>query len=300
MIRAAILGGNGFLGRSLAAELQKAGVAVTSFDLAPGPYSAQVLNILDREKVLDAFHGMDWVFNFAGLLGTSELNDRAFDAAQVNIIGMINALDACINCRVSRMIYPSKPPIWKNIYTATKLSADHIVGVYKLRGFDARGIIVRNAYGPGQLGTNIRKAVPDMISRALNEGAIEIFGSGNQPIDLIHEADLASLFSEVARVGLNSWPYTFPIETGLTQRVSACELARLICAALPEVEVRLVHVPMREGEEENLPLPEPAGPFAASVANFHPPKRDLADEISEIVVEARLHSKALIKHSVAK
>jgi len=283
MKHAMVIGSNGFIARALIEELTRSGIAVIPCDLVCDGGGNKILDVLDRDAVHDAAHGVDWVFNFAGLLGTTELNERAYEAAQVNIIGMINVLDACLSSGVSRLIYPSKPPIWRNIYTATKAAADQIAHVYRCRGLDVRGIIVRNAYGPGQRTGKVRKVVPDMVQRARSSRCIEIYGDGSQPIDLIHVSDIAKIFLAAASLDRDQWSYNTPIESGNTVRVTANELAEIVCQGFPALTPRLSYLPMREGEDVEVPLPLPSGPFAAAVCGLELAPRDLLADILRLI-----------------
>lgn len=284
-LKTIVIGAAGFFGAKVADALERSGYTVVRLDrCAPttGTAPVQIVDVTDRDAMHAAIRDAETVVNFAGLLGTSELNERAYDAAAVNILGMVNALDASLANGIQRFIYPSKPPIWNNIYTITKHAADRIAMLYRDKGLDVRGIIVRNAYGPAQSRTKVRKIVPDMVFRSVSGSPIQIFGNGEQPIDLIHVDDLAEIFTAAVSLEASRWPYSTPVEAGGSIRMTVNELATRVAQAAGVAPV-FEYLPMREGESQDEALPPPSPPFVVDIAGLHLQMRAVDAGLAEIV-----------------
>jgi nucleoside-diphosphate-sugar epimerase len=106
---------------------------------------------------------------------------------------------------------------------------------------DVRVLRWLNVYGPGQKAHPVRKAVPIMILQALHGRPIEVYGSGEQPVDLVYVDDLARV--TVAYMQLESTGCETS-DTGLTIRLTVNELAELI-RRLTDSRSKIVHLPMR-------------------------------------------------------
>ncbi len=69
-----VTGGRGFIGSCLVRELNKKGYRTAVFDLVDG------MDITDRKMVLNKLKDYKIVFHLAGILGTHELNNKAYEA----------------------------------------------------------------------------------------------------------------------------------------------------------------------------------------------------------------------------
>ena len=85
-MRVLVTGSAGFIGQAVAAELAARGWETAPFD---GPQS-----VLDPAALDLAVVGCDAVINLAGVLGTAETVGAEHHAAEVNILGALNVLDA--------------------------------------------------------------------------------------------------------------------------------------------------------------------------------------------------------------
>ena len=79
-----VFGGSGFLGSHVADALTDAGFKVRIYDRVASPYQRDsqemiVGDILDREAVLDAAEGCEFVYNFAGIADIDEAKDKPLD-----------------------------------------------------------------------------------------------------------------------------------------------------------------------------------------------------------------------------
>ena len=213
-----------------------------------------------------AIAGADEVYDCAGLLGTSELIGMASMAAETNIVGCVNVLDACRreNKRRQarefphlevRVFHPTKPSFrtgpdkeWENVYTVTKFTAERFCQLYK-EHFGLSVAVTRwlNCCGDFQHLFPVRKAFPLMIIYALNNIDIEIFGDGEQTVDIIDVRDIAKISLLACR---KLGHCSEIIEVGSGKKVTVMQLAKDIIAATGS-KSQIVFLPMRPGETKN-------------------------------------------------
>jgi UDP-N-acetylglucosamine 4,6-dehydratase (inverting) len=85
-------------------------------------------DVRDRERLYRALDGVDYVVHAAAtkIVPTAEYNP--FECVKTNIIGAMNLIDACIDCKVKGVVALStdkaSSPI--NLYGATKLASDKL------------------------------------------------------------------------------------------------------------------------------------------------------------------------------
>ena len=85
-------------------------------------------DIRDKERLMRAFSGVDFVVHAAALKQVPTLEFNPFEAIKTNIIGTQNVIDAAIDCGVKKAILISSDKAVQpvNLYGATKLCAEKI------------------------------------------------------------------------------------------------------------------------------------------------------------------------------
>jgi dTDP-glucose 4,6-dehydratase len=113
----------------------------------------------------------------------------------------------------------------KNIYSASKASAEHIVRAFG-RTFNMPYVIVRpsNNYGPNQ---DFTKFIPKMVDAALNERALQIYGDGKNFRQWVHVRDTAWAIWNLFNEGVLCDAYNIGGDDVLTNN----EVARMILDA---------------------------------------------------------------------
>jgi UDP-glucose 4-epimerase len=295
-MKVVITGGCGFLGTNLMDYLQRTEpeTQITLIDLAPpvaamGPNTKYVFaDTRNLASILPHFAGVDEVYHLAGLLGTSELLGCVSLASEVNILGCTNVLDAAKACGVKRVYNVAKPQFEsfsENTYTLTKNSAELMGKMYqKVWGMEVATVRWLNAMGPYQHLYPIRKFLPMMILLALYDLPLEVFGSGNQTMDPIDVEDV-SRFTVYACRHMGKDKEVFDLGSGQPITCNAaCELILdAVNTALTNcwgvtTSSTVIHLPMREGEAEEIQLHAkmehwaelgmfPEVPFTQSIAN---------------------------------
>ena len=99
MRTALVTGGSGFLGSFIADELSRRGFGVRILDRQPSPHLSEnqemlVGDIRDPETVQRAASGCNVIFHLAALADLEKAHGHPREAAEINIQGTINALEA--------------------------------------------------------------------------------------------------------------------------------------------------------------------------------------------------------------
>ena len=169
-------------------------------------------------------------------------------AARVNILGALNVFDAAIENKVKRVFYPSKPNVWLNTYTITKEASEKFTELYNEKSKYTKFIRLRwfNAYGPKQHTHPVRKIGPVFCLLAKSGLPQNIFGSGNNVVDMIYSKDLAKWTVEATRHNL--WKKVYDLGRGVP--VTVREFANDI-NKIANNNSGMTFSPMREGETED-------------------------------------------------
>lgn len=246
-MKASIIGGSGFLGFEIAKLLLSQGHEVVIADrsepkeILPSATYARC-DITDMTS-LGFLAGSEEVYNLAGLLGTSELETRIHEAVRVNVMGAVNVFEVCRLHGVSRLFYPSKPNVWRNVYTITKEASEQLSTKYnELGGTRICSLRLFNAYGPRQHLTPIRKIVPVFAAQSRMGLPIEVWGDGEQTVDLIYSYDIAKAVVDFTRLGV---PEIHDLGRGIP--VSVNEVAAMVNDHFGNL-AGVRHKPMRPGE----------------------------------------------------
>lgn len=203
MKKALVTGGSGFIGSVIVEELISRNYKVIVLDKLKNKnidfkFKKNINfiygSILDFEFLKKSFKNIDLIFHMAGKLGTSELNNNNTESVKTNILGSLNVINAAIFNNVDKIFLPSKPNVWLNTYSITKDAIDKFVNLYNLKkNVKIYSLRYFNAYGPRQHLFPIRKIIPYFALRAMQGLPIEIFGNGNQTVDMIFSKDLAKI-----------------------------------------------------------------------------------------------------------
>lgn len=242
-----VTGGGGFIGRVLVFELKSQGHNV--YTLSNSGHPDIKANVSNHKSMVSIVPDFDIVYHLAGVLGTSELNRQAYEAAKINILGTVNILDGAM-VNKTKVVHITKPNVWLNTYSITKTAAEDFCKMYHQEfGLPVVSAKWYNVYGPGQ-SFHVQKAVPYFIRWALANEDIQIWGDGEQTMDLIHVKDavggLIAVANEQSFEGQT-------VDVGSGKEVSVNGLANMIIE-LTGSKSKIVHLPMRAGEVANTHL----------------------------------------------
>ncbi|MBI3500582.1 MAG: SDR family NAD(P)-dependent oxidoreductase [Bacteroidetes bacterium] len=222
--RVLVIGGAGFIGGFIVAELLKEGAKeVIIYDNFARGKMENIKNSLndsrckifslggdirDTDILNDAMKGVDYVIHLAAmwLLHCKDYPRTAFD---VNIGGTFNVLETCVKNNVKKLIYSSSASVYgdavevpmteehpfnnKNFYGATKIAGEAMCTAFNDRyGLPVIGLRYMNVYGPGQDQHAVYSGVvPIMLNKIDANEPPTINGDGSQAYDFIYVEDVA-------------------------------------------------------------------------------------------------------------
>ncbi len=266
-----VIGGAGFIGSHLVAELLKEPVnKVVIYDnFVRGKMENISASLQDKRcevfslggdirdlDILDAaMKGIDYVFHLAAmwLLHCKDFPRTAFD---VNVQGTFNVLEACVKNNIKKLIYSSSASVYgdavevpmteehpfnnKNFYGATKIAGESMCTAFNDRyNLEIIGLRYMNVYGPGQDQHAVYSGVVPIMLNKIEAGEQPIInGDGSQAYDFIYVEDvarcnIAALKSDVKLAYYN---------VGTEVQTSIKELCNIILA-LKESDLTVKYIP---------------------------------------------------------
>jgi UDP-glucose 4-epimerase len=258
-----VTGGSGFIGTWVVGELLNRGYDPVVFD--PHGHTkvrqADVImgDVRDATAVTELAAHVDGIIHLAAVLGTQETIGNPRPAAETNLIGSLNVMEACAQYQLPMTyIAVGNANMANGTYVLTKTVAENFARMFaEYRGLKVNSVRVMNAYGPGQLACapfgpgKVRKITPAFICRALCGLPIELYGTGDQVSDMVWVGDAATVLVNALEHAAQGdvWPVT--VEVGPEHSLTVRQVAEAVIAACvergyPEVPINLL--PMRAGE----------------------------------------------------
>jgi len=215
-----VTGGAGFIGSNFIRYVLKATKDVSIVNYDKLTYAGNLANlesvadnpnyvfvkgdICDAAAVETAMRGSDAVIHFAA---ESHVDRSIYEPApviQTNVTGTFILIEVARKISVSRFVHVSTDEVYGDIpsgvfadenfplqpsspYSASKAASDLLVRSY-VRTYKFPAVITRssNNYGPYQFP---EKFVPLMITNALSDNALPVYGDGKQQRDWLHVED---------------------------------------------------------------------------------------------------------------
>jgi UDP-glucose 4-epimerase len=198
-VKVLVTGGAGFIGSGVCAELRSRGHEPVIFGRTQRPDTESILgDVRDATAVTEAVAHADAVIHLAGVLGTSETIWNPRPAAETNILGGLNVLEACSQYRTPLVNIAVGNHFEDSTYSITKTTVERFTRMYaKYRNLPVCSVRAYNVYGPGQSvaqpfgHSRVRKIIPSFIARALHGEPIQVYGDGSQVMDMIYITDAA-------------------------------------------------------------------------------------------------------------
>jgi UDP-glucose 4-epimerase len=266
MKKVLVTGGNGFIGGYVVERLVYRNYEVSILDtrwrepiITPGA-SVVLGDIRDATAVTEAVAHADGVIHLAGVLGTQETIANPRPAVETNVLGGLNVLEACAQYDVPLVNIAVGNWWMNNTYSITKNTVERFADMLnRYRGTKITVVRGLNAYGPRQAAaapygpSKVRKVMPSFICRALSGLPIEIYGDGEQIMDMIYVEDLADILVAALEYTYRFGPATEPLEAGTGRRTTINEIAAVVHDKVwvtTGKSAEIIHLPMRPGEEE--------------------------------------------------
>jgi UDP-glucose 4-epimerase len=198
-----VWGGSGFLGSHVADTLTKQGHTVTIADSNVSQWLVENQemiqgNVLDKEQVLKSVNGADVVFNFSGIADIQEADLDPNKSAEVNILGNLNLMDACVKHGVQRYIFASSLYVYSTsggFYRCSKQACENYIDEFhRQRGLDYTILRFGSLYGPR---SDEKNAIYRFIESAIKKKKINYWGKPDALRDYVHIHDAAQVCAEM-------------------------------------------------------------------------------------------------------
>lgn len=274
-----VTGGAGFIGSSfirLALDSSAEAYEVTNFDaltyagntenlkgIDESRYRFVHADIADRDAVCDALaEGAYAVINFAAESHVDRSIDSADEFLRTNIMGTQVLLDAARKRKAARFVQISTDEVMgslaedpadlftensplapNNPYAASKAAAEHLVrAAHHTYGLDTLITRCGNNYGPRQFP---EKFIPLMISNALEDRPVPLYGDGRQVRDWIYVDDHCRALLSLLERGRSGQVYNI----GARSQRRNIEVAKAVLDALGRPHSLIQHVKDRPGHD---------------------------------------------------
>jgi len=218
-------------------------------------------NICDAQAVCEAMSsGVEAVINFAAESHVDRSIYSPNEFVQTNVLGVQVLLNAAIEFKVGRFVQISTDEVMGSLeagefftedsplrpnspYAASKSAAEHLARAAN-RTFGLDTVIIRssNAYGPYQFP---EKLIPLMISNAIKDEPLPVYGDGLNERDWIYVEDLCRAIEAVLFHGRGGEIYNIGARTVKTN----IEVVRLLLKILGKPDSLIVFVKDRPGHD---------------------------------------------------
>lgn len=199
-----VFGGSGFLGSYLVEELLGRGYQTTVCDIKKmdweiSGYEFVECDILNPDQVSNAIlEDVDFIYNLAGFANLDEAIENPYRTMELNVLGNINVLNACLEKNINRFVYASSAYAMNNkgsFYGISKLSSEKIVEEY-YKKYQLPYTILR--YGSVYSERNYENNyIYNLVDKAIRSGEIIHEGDGKEVREYIHAHDAAKLSVDV-------------------------------------------------------------------------------------------------------
>jgi UDP-glucose 4-epimerase len=269
MKKVGVTGGMGFIGRYVVEELQYRGLEPVIFDhhrRHPCEYAEGVEVFLGDVRDETAFKEfaahVDGIIHLAAVLGTQETIKNPRPAAESNLMGGLNFLEACAQYELPGTYIAVGNWFMNNPYSITKNMIERFVHMFNAdRGTQVNIVRAVNAYGPRQLAAapfahgKVRKITPSLICRALCEMPMELYGGGRQVSDMVYVGDVAGVLVAALQEAQAGNVLDQAVEVGSVEHTTILEIAEKVNEIMDELgkpRAPIVSLPMRPGEKEGV------------------------------------------------
>jgi UDP-glucose 4-epimerase len=258
-----VTGGQGFIGRYTVEELVSRGHEVIVLDrhnhVTFGDGVEFMLgDIRDATAVTEAMaHSEGWI-HLGGVLGTAETIFNPRPAAETNIVGGLNVLEAASQYKLPGVNIAVGNYWMNNTYSITKNTVERFAQMFRdERGLQVTNLRALNAFGPRQSvaapygDSKVRKIMPNFVCRALSGEDIEVYGDGEQIMDMIYVPDVAKCLVRALEYTASVGSVEHVLEAGSGRPTTVNEIAAAVIGEVHNQTGKLVgikHAPMRPGE----------------------------------------------------
>lgn len=254
------MGSEGFVGNNLVDGLSK-NHQIFCADMIPNSSHKNYtqFDVTNSESVMKTVKDVDVVIDLVAHSLISSIEGPRKNA-EVNVIGLLNILEACKINKIKKLIFTSASSlvgepktfqvdeshtaIPKTAYGITKLASEHYLRLYsELYGLNYVIFRFFNIYGPYQK----NGLIPTLYNRIINNQPLTVFGKGDQVRDYVFIEDIIDFFEKscISDIGKNS---IFNMGTGSGTTIK--EIIEILTKIL-QIEPEIDFQPLRPGEIGN-------------------------------------------------
>jgi UDP-glucose 4-epimerase len=226
-----VTGGAGFIGSHIVEALLARNYQVSIIDnlstgLTGNIHKAAAFYQMDiRSKELTAFFAQekfDQVIHLAAQTMVPKSLDDPYYDCDVNILGIVNVLEACRKTTVKRVIFPSSAAVYGDLpdlpltedlaakaqpssfYGLSKMTSEKYLALYhSVYGLEYVVLRYANVYGERQGDSGEGGVVSIFARKARLQEPVAIFGDGAQTRDFIYAGDVAAANCQAL---ITAWP----------------------------------------------------------------------------------------------
>ena len=254
-MRALVIGGAGFIGSNLVDGLIKDGHTIQVWDnLSTGDrnnvnpkahfINCDITKSYDARKVMMGEFKPDVVFHLAAMARVQPSIENPIEFNNVNVSGLLNVLNLCVECGVKRFIFSSSSSVYGDAnqvptteecklnpispYALQKLIGEQYCKLYsKLYGLDTVCLRYFNVYGERQSLDGAYCLVMGIFARQrLNGEPMTINGDGEQRRDFTYVGDVVESNIKASNTKIKFGGDVFNIGNGNNRSVN--EIADMI------------------------------------------------------------------------
>jgi nucleoside-diphosphate-sugar epimerase len=207
-----VTGGSGFIGSNIVEELLKRGEQVRILDNFSTGNRKNIESFQDKIEVIEgdlrsyhivmeAVDGMDFILHQGALPSVPRSVRDPLTTNEVNVVGTLNLLHACVDAKVKRVVFASSSSIYGDSptlpksedmmpnplspYAVSKLAGEKYFHVFaRIYGLHTVSLRYFNVFGPRQNPDSQYSAViPKFIKAIIDDESPVIYGDGEQSRD---------------------------------------------------------------------------------------------------------------------
>ena len=244
MKKVLVIGGSGFLGSHVADLLTQKKFKVTIFDIKKSPWiknDQKIIlgDILDKKKLNQAISKSDIIYNFAGMADLNEALTKPMQTANLNIMGNLNVMEACIKYKIKKFVFASTVYVNSDeggYYRCSKIASEEYLKEFgKTEGLNYTILRYGSLYGPRSDKNN---GMYKILYEAVKNNRVIYKGHPETIREYIHVLDAAESSVMVLNKEFNNQILTL---TG-QQTIKVAEILKIICEILdiPEKKIRII------------------------------------------------------------
>ncbi len=216
-MKVVVSGGAGFIGSHFVEEFVNRGFHVEVIDNLRTGFKKNIekynlkfhqISITDKVSIENILQDTDILINLAALISVPESIQKPYETVDINVLGLLNLLEAAKKNKVGKIIHASSAAIYgdnlkhpktilmnpepKTPYAITKLDGEFYLKMYAEEfGLNTNSLRFFNVFGPRQdPKSQYAAAIPIFVHNAINNLDIIIYGDGEQTRDFVFVKDV--------------------------------------------------------------------------------------------------------------